>query len=229
MIREDITGVRIFYQIDKFLREHANHYTQEEKEFILKNCAWGKKSPLVPDILRQIYDELDMLDPDKNIYEGFVNLLEENFDIDRNIVEIGGGKIPSLAKKIALRQTKGTITVYDDKLITTESPFPNLSLEKRRLKSNEILKDADLIMGFMPCEGTQIAIELAKKNQLDFMIAFCEGSCQNELPAFIEDDWESGMIYEARKAVRDSYLGELKKVKMKKKYQNPYPIIYNKR
>ena len=37
------------------------------------------------------------------------------------------------------------------------------------------------------------------------------------------------MIYEARKAVRDGYLGELKKVKMQKKYQNPYPIIYNKR
>ena len=35
MIREDITTVRIFYQIDKFLREHAKDYTLEEKEFIL--------------------------------------------------------------------------------------------------------------------------------------------------------------------------------------------------
>lgn len=31
MIREDITGVRIFYQIDKFLREHADDYTLDEK------------------------------------------------------------------------------------------------------------------------------------------------------------------------------------------------------
>ena len=37
------------------------------------------------------------------------------------------------------------------------------------------------------------------------------------------------MIYEARKAVRDGNLGELKKVKMAKKYQNPYPVIYNQR
>lgn len=228
MIREDITTVRIFYQIDKFLRDHAKDYTLEEKEFILKNCAWGQKSSLVPDMLRQIYDELGFLDSERNIYDGFVDLLEENFDIDRNIVEIGGGKIPSLAKKIALRQMHGTITVYDDKLITTDFNLPNLSLKKRRLQADELL-NADMIIGFMPCDGTQTAIDLAKRNRIDFMIALCEGSCQNEMPAFMNDDWENSMIYEARKAVRDGHLGELKKVKMAKKYQNPYPVIYNQR
>ena len=228
MIREDITGIRIFYQIDKFLREHTDDYSLAEKKLILDNRTWGKTSALVVDILRQVYDELDMLDPDKNIYEGFANLLEENFDINRNIVEIGGGKITSLAKKIALRQTNGTITAYDDKLITTDSNLPNLLLEKRRLQKDESL-NADMIIGFMPCDGTQTAIDLAKRNRIDFMIALCEGSCQNDMLAFMEDDWESSMIYEARKAVRDGHLGELKKVKMAKKYQNPYPIIYNQR
>lgn len=228
MIREDITTVRIIYQIDKFLREHADDYTLTEKKLILDNRIWGKNSALVVDILRQVYDELDMLDPDKNVYTGFVDLLEENFDINRNIVEIGGGKLPSLAKKIALRQTHGTITVYDDKLITTDSNLPNLTLEKRRLQKDELLQ-ADMIIGFMPCDGTETAIELAKRNHIDFMIALCEGSCQNELPTFMDDDWESSMIYEARKAVREGHLGELKKVKMHKKYQNPYPIIYNRR
>lgn len=229
MIKSEITQVRIFYQIDKFLREHSKDYTLKEKELILNNCTWGKSSVLVVDILRQIYDELDMLDPDKNIYEGFTNLLEEKFDINRNIVEIGGGKIPSLAKKIALRQTHGTITVYDDKLITTDSSFPNLSLKKRHLHPNEVLKDVDMIIGFMPCDGTQTAIDLARNNHIDFMIALCEGACQTEQTTFIEDEWENYMIYEARKAVREGHLGELKKVKMPKKYQNPYPIIYNQR
>lgn len=228
MIREDITSVRIFYQIDKFLREHAKDYTLEEKKFILNNCAWGRKSSLVPDMLRQIYDELGFLDSEKNIYDGFVDLLEKNFDINRNIVEIGGGKIPSLAKKIALRQMHGTITVYDDKLITTDSNLPNLSLKKRRLHADELLQ-ADMIIGFMPCEGTETAIALAKKNRIDFMIALCEGSCQNEMSVFMDDDWESSMIYEAKKAVRDGNLGQLQKVKMAKKYQNPYPVIYNQR
>lgn len=31
MIREDITGIRIFYQIDKFLREHTDDYSLAEK------------------------------------------------------------------------------------------------------------------------------------------------------------------------------------------------------
>ena len=120
------------------------------------------------------------------------------------------------------------ITVYDDRLITTDSNLPNLLLEKRRLQKDELLH-ADMIIGFMPCDGTQTAIDLAKRNRIDFMIALCEGSCQNDMLAFMDDDWESSMIYEARKAVRDGNLGELKKVKMAKKYQNPYPVIYNQR
>ena len=59
MIREDITGIRIFYQIDKFLREHTDDYSLAEKKLILDNRTWGKTSALVVDILRQVYDELD--------------------------------------------------------------------------------------------------------------------------------------------------------------------------
>ena len=231
MIREDITTVRLFYLIDKFLREHEKDYSKEEKEFIRKNFTWGcKRNVLVPDILRQIYDELDLLEPSTNIYQGFAKLIEDHFDINRNIVELGGGKLPSpLAKYLAVHQKRGTITVYDDRLITTKTEIPNLILIKEPLKKGQILKNIDMLVSFMPCDGTEVAIDLSKVNNLDFMIGLCEGVCHNELPSFIENDWEQEMIYEARKAVRDGHLGELKKIKMQKKYQNPYPIIYNQR
>lgn len=228
MIKEEINILGVYHQISKFLKMHDKDYTEREKELILKNYAWGKRISLVPDILRQIYDELDLLDESKNIYNGFLDILENNFDINQNIVEIGGGKIPSLAKKIALRQKKGTITVYDDQLISTDTTIPNLSLRKKRLSSDDILPSSTLIIGFMPCEGTETAIRLAQNNHLDFMIAFCEGSCHNDNLFTSPEDWELSMLYEARKAVEKASLGNLEKTYMKD-YNNPYPIIYNKR
>lgn len=228
MIKNEISTIALHYQIFKFLNEHSKDYTEAEKQFILKNYAWGKREELVTDILRQIYDELGLLENDRNIYEGFIDLLAKNFDINRNIVEIGGGKIPSLAKKLALRQKHGTVTVYDDKLITTNTSIPNLKLIKRRLSEEERLQNTDMIIGFMPCEGTKTAIHLAQKNKLDFMIAFCEGSCHDESLFMYEEDWELNMLYEARKAIQRASLGKLEKTYMKD-YHNPYPIIYNKR
>ena len=230
MIREDITTVRLFYLIEKFLREHEKDYSKEEKEFIRRNFTWGcKRNVLVPDILRQIYDELDLLEPNFNIYQGFAKLIEEHFDINRNIVELGGGKLPSpLAKYLALHQKSGTITVYDDRLITTKTEVPNLILIKERLRKDQTLKNIDMLISFMPCDGTEVAINLPKVNNLDFMIGFCEGSCHKEMPSFVENDWEQEMMYEARKTVREGSLGVLE-VSYMEKYNNPYPIIYNKR
>ncbi len=228
MIKKEISVLGLHHQISNFLKEHENDYTDSEKEFILRNYAWGRRSCLVPDVLRQIYDELNLLEESKNIYNGFIDLLAEHFDINQNIVEIGGGNIPSLGKKLASRQKRGSVTVYDDKLITTSSPAPNLTLIKRRLSPEEKLPKADMIIGFMPCEGTQTAIQLAQNNNLDFMIAFCEGSCHNDTLFSTSEDWELSMLYEARKASEKAGLGAVEKTYMKE-YQNPYPIIYNKR
>lgn len=228
MIKKEISVLGLYHQILNFLKDHEEDYTDEEKDFILKNYTWGRKKDLVSDILRQIYDELNLLEDSQNIYTGFIDLLEEHFDINQNIIEIGGGKIPSLGKRLALRQKSGTVTVYDDKLISTHTDIPNLSLIKRRLSPREIIKEANIIIGFMPCEGTETAIKLAENNKLDFMIAFCEGSCQNEDFDMPTEDWEQRMIYEAKKASSIANLGTVKKTYMLK-YQNPYPIIYNKR
>ena len=53
-----------------------------------------------------------------------------DFDINTDIIEVGGGILPSLAKKIALRQKSGTVTVYDPRLITNIDKPDNLILKK---------------------------------------------------------------------------------------------------
>lgn len=225
MLKPELSDKEIFDIVSRFLIEHPQDYSKEEQKLILNNCLWGRHSSVVTDILRQIYDELNLLEEDKNVYNQFLHVLEQKFSINTDIVEIGGGRIPNLSKKIALRQTSGTITTYDNQLIIPQISIPNWTLVKRRLLPNEQLK-AKLLIGFMPCEGTETAISLVKENHLDFMIALCGGVCHSEGSFLTPEEWASSMIYDAKQAAREAGLGEVKKTYIK---GSPYPIIYNRR
>ena len=77
--------------------------------------------------MREVYAELDLFKDDEDIYEGFIELLKTNFDINQDIVEIGAGILPKLAERLATEQISGTVTAYDPRLGTTETSIPNLS------------------------------------------------------------------------------------------------------
>lgn len=215
-------------KVTEFIKIHSDSYSEEEKEFIMKNACWGEKTNFVSDLLRQIYDEAGLLEEKDNIYLGFLKLLEENFDINQNILEVGGGRIPSLGKHIATRQKRGSITVYDQQLIDTRSPHSNLILKKTSFTDETSLKGIGLMIGFMPCEATKLTIKKACENQIDFMIALCDGAPHKEDIVDGYNDWEAEMIYEASKGIREYGMGQLELLSLEQ-YDNPYPIIYNKR
>ena len=79
MIKNEISSIALHYQIFKFLNEHSKDYTEAEKQFILKNYAWGKREELVTDILRQIYDELGLLENDRNIYLTITDVMNNEY------------------------------------------------------------------------------------------------------------------------------------------------------
>lgn len=215
--------------IKKFLLEHKEYYTEEELRFLLANYTWGEHSLFVSDLLRQIYDELGMIQKENNIYDGFLTLTQNNFDIHQNIIECGGGRIPCLGKRLALANKKGTVTVYDPKLITTTSNIPNLILKKESMTKDTVVKNCQLIVGFMPNEATETIIQFAGKNNIDFIIAFSDGVWEeNTYFEDCEEEWQLRMIYEARRQVRENNLGTLE-ISYLEKYDDPYPVIYNKR
>ena len=82
----------------------------------------------------------------------------------------------------------------------------------------------------MPCEATYNIIDAASRNNVDFMIALCEGGPHGDIYDYFENDneWLDTMIYMAERAVEDNSMGTIKKAYLKE-YHNPYPIIYNKR
>lgn len=224
-----ITNEEYIRRALKFLEAHKDSYMNREYDYIQRNIRWGVERPYTSDLLRQLYDEAGIEEEDKNMYEGFISLLQKNFSLDTHIIEIGGGIIPSLAKKIALRQKTGTVTVYDPRLITNIDHPDNLILKKEEFTKETPLGDATLIIGFMPCDATGLLVDVATKNKKDFMVALCEGGMREQY-GWLEDDdeWIGFIKYCAARGIEDNALGTLGEYSMEK-YNNPYPVIYNKR
>lgn len=206
-------------------------FTEAERSYLINNCTASYKDRLMPDLFREVYDKLDLLKDDENIYLGFIDLLDNEFDIkNKDIIEVGGGIFPQLAKKISNIQEKGQIKVYDPRLSFYEDNTSKLTLVREKFSNKTKVDDVDLLIGFMPCEATYTIVDSAARNDIDFMIALCEGGPHGDIYDYYESDeeWLHSIISFANSLVEDNNMGTLEKTYLKE-YHNPYPVIYNKR
>lgn len=231
MLKKNITEEELKKKITEYLVLHENDYTEEEIKQILSWYSSGMITDFSPELVRQLYAELDLMEPEHNLYLGFLNLIEQVHGINKRILEVGGGRIPSLGKYIAMRQQTGTITVYDPRLIIpSRIPYPNLILRKQRFDCSVSLENTDLIIGYMPEEATSDMIQRACETKTDFVIALSDMLSEKDEYELDEiwTDWQCNIIYDAAASVEKAGLGTLKTATLDK-YDNPYPIIYNHR
>lgn len=221
------TNATISKVVDIF-EKYPNAYSEEEVDYIISNIDWINHNNYYGYLLREIYDELGMIKKQDNLYLGFIKLIKQEFGLDKDILEIGGGILPRLSKRISLKQKNGSITVYDPRLAYTNSKQDNLVLFKDKFTKEKLPEDCDLIIGVQPYGCTETIVNTACENNIDFMIAL------GDLPGngFI-DEYEFGglqrsLIHNAEKLVKEHNLGELQKVKINQ-YGSIYPVIYNKR
>lgn len=223
-----------------YLRKNSDAFTGNEKSLILSNLNNDGSLYGIPNICLQIYDELGILPDSINSYKAFAKLVDEQFNIkDKNVVEVGGGNIPRLGKRISLMQDKGTITVYDPNLYITEE-YKNLTYEEkdslklklinRRFTPLVNVRSSDVIIGLLPCGASSTIIKSAIRYNKDFMIALCDSCSYFEYFDTYEEDleWPNKFIEDATKIVEENGLGKLK-VKTLKEIGDNYPIIYNDR
>lgn len=223
-------------KIVSFLRKYPDIFTQRETEHILAYTGFvgdekEDNKVLVPDDVREVYDELGIIPDDRNIYIGFMNLLSNTHDIkNRNILEVGGGVLPRLGKRIAANLDHGKIVVYDPRLSHYEESSNKLRLVKKRFYDDTDIEDTDLMIGLMPCEAANVIVRSAIEHGVDFMLALCEGGPHGDEFDYYEDEseWRASIMYDAATGVREKGMGELKTVYMKE-YGSPYPVIYNSR
>lgn len=216
-----------YKKVLKYLKDNIGNYSETEINYIFKNYDYLEDNKFVPDILRQIYDELGLLDDKDNLYLGFIDIIKEIFNIDSNIVEVGGGVIPSLGKNITLNQKNGTVTVYDPRLINNVDN-DKLILKREYFNDKTDISKCDLVIGLMPCQATEVLIRQAGKYNKDFLIGLCEGG-HNAFDDYFDDDiWKENIMYLARRTIEENDMGVLMETDLLD-YNDPYPVIYNKR
>lgn len=230
MNKDEIVNERIRQYVNKTYE----YYDIYEKSF-LKNLDMDlirRYKDDMPDIARQVLEEIGYYDDkkEKSGYEAFITLLDREFGLNKNITEVGGGVVPTLGYKISLRQNGGSITIYDPRLIDYHQQHENFILKKEKFYRNTDTSNSDMLIGFMPCEATQAIIENATDNNIDFMIAMCEGGPHGDEFDYFDsiEEWISCMLYIAERKMEEQDMGELKVLSFKK-YGSPYPLIYNKR
>ncbi|MBE6150334.1 MAG: hypothetical protein E7162_00755 [Firmicutes bacterium] len=135
----------------------------------------------------QMFSAIDGLEG-RDPYFQTMQEIEQEFGLDRDIVEVGCGMFPSLARIIAKRQQeigKGTITAYDPELVTKVVDGVNLVRGHFTL-TTPIPKNA-LIIGRKPCEATEVMIKSASKNNAELFLKLCD--C-NHIPDKIQINYQ---------------------------------------
>lgn len=110
-----------------------------------------------------------------DIYLNFFNLMKDNFEIGQDIVEIGCGWIPSLARYIDNEQqvlNKGSITCYDPRLRISKSG--NIILNKDVIRLDDDISNVGLMCSFNSCNAEGIFLDLAQKNNKEFILGTCK-------------------------------------------------------
>ncbi|MBP5678314.1 MAG: NAD(P)-dependent oxidoreductase [Bacilli bacterium] len=188
------------------------------------------KEVFFKDSIREVYDELGYIPDDQNMYISFLNLINQQFGLEgKNIVEVGGGTLPRLGRRIHLKQNTGTITVYDPRIGKDIKGEDRFVLKREEFTTKTPVKGVDLLIGLMPCKGAEPLIEQAIKHKIDFMVWLCEGGPHGDYFDYFEDEeeWIGSTIYTATRGIEDQRMGKL--VKIKQEEFSKYPIIYNQR
>lgn len=227
-------------EVQKLFNEYKSKYIDQYDEymsnFILNNFyEYIGQRQVYADLL-EIYSDFGMISDEDNHYVAYLDKIKNNFSLDRNILEVASGPLPALANMIAKEQLKlgnGTITVYDPKLIYTNSKYENMKLYKDNFSSEVDVSCFDLIISIMPCTVTEDVLESIFKNNKDYFVAFCGCDHYPDFnPYYMYNIPNPSYFYYLRdaKEYNEKYnLGELIEDELDEKFQIPYPIIYNKR
>ena len=217
-----------------FIKENIDLYNEYELCYLIDNIDSCERTKFVPDLLRQVYIKTGILKDNENIFKGFISILKDNFDINSNIVEVGGGLFPTLGEMISAEQVDGTVTVYDPRLYKDDRTNPKLILKKERFDENTDVTGADILVGFMPCEATETILENAIKSGKPFYVAMC-GCVHSPWASMYSFGFgTSPEIYQQQvmakaESLIEEYGGEELQVTKLKNSPIDYPILYRKK
>ena len=176
----------------EFLNKYENGYYQLSGDYdflemsiptyLLLNYQNAYKNPRANDkVFYQIFSAIDALPQEINPYYQFMKIIEKEFGLERDIIDVGGGMFPALSLEIAKRQKeigKGTITCYDPELVTTT--LDGITLKKEKFTLSSSIPENALIIGQKPCEATETIIRTSSIKNLEVFVQLC--ACTHNVP-----------------------------------------------
>lgn len=186
-------------KLKKFKKNYLNLYEDDYKDEINERLLHGFTNN--NDIINQIYCYLELIKDEINPYKEFIKITKKYFKINCNILEVGSGYIPILAKYL---ENDAKVTMMDPKIIFRDYAKGTIKNESFTLNTN--LDKYDLIIGYNPCEATESMIRNAITNQKDFAIATC-GCCYLPIdyPNRTKENWHKYLIRIASELGKNEY------------------------
>ena len=223
--------IQLMMQLKRFFLKYKGLYESYEQDYLLDAVKHGSyPETYYQEGVREILDYYQMIPDQENIYQAFLEEIKNAHGIEeKNIVEIGGGPFVNLSKRMVLQQQKGTVTVYDPRILKSKREG-RLVLKKETFTPKTNVKKVDLIVGLMPCKGAEPLVSSAIKNEIDFMVWLCEGGPHGDYFDYFEDalEWRDSMKIVAERGVEEKKMGKLR-VKYLPHFSKEYPILYNER
>jgi len=167
------TRLRLNYLLSQYKTKYEKYYSKEDFEYVVGSFISKFESrESVGTLLLQAYEECGLSEElSVNIYGNFINHLKNDCDINVDLLEVGCGVIPSLAKSLKKIQTSGTITVIDPLVKIPE--YGDLRIINGAFTEQTDVSEYKLIYGTFTCGATSAMIYSSFQNDIDLYLALC--------------------------------------------------------
>lgn len=234
MVRKEISDYELEQSLGMLMNIYSDQISYDMQDFIVSSAVFQRDDDDQTDILMQALDEVGALE-NNNSFFGFVELLNSNFGLNQDIIEVGSGLFSRVGHRIALKQKNNKTTAYDPIMVLKNHP-DNLILKKETFTIDTNIEKARLLVGYLPCNGMEVMIDKACQEDLDFQIYLCPCSIPKEILSSVDSQtfdtllpyFNDILLNDLREKIDCSSLGTLKTESLQE-YGGPYPVIYNKR
>lgn len=167
------TRLKLNHLLSQYKSKYEKYYPKSQFEFVMENFVKDfETTDGITSLLLQAYEECGLSEELQcNVYGNFINHLKTDCNINGDLLEVGCGIIPSLAKSLKKQQTSGTITVMDP--LVRIPKYGNLRIIQNNFTEKTDVSNYSLIYGTFTCEATIPMIKSSFEKDVDLYLLLC--------------------------------------------------------
>lgn len=161
----------INYKLSQFFKEYGDYLLEREIRYIKEHMF--DEDLYINTTILEIYEHLGLSKYLKcDLYQHFFNHLKKDCEINKSILEVGSGLIPSFARKINENQSSGKVTAMDPLIIP--DIYDSIDIKTCEFTSETDVSEYDLIVGQYICELIILVIDSSFIHDIDMYVQMCE-------------------------------------------------------